>query len=506
MPLPTNINSAAALYALMTTSDTADLAQTYIQTANIDMSNYPSPAESVAHAVGSTFYTFSGIYDGGNYTITIGNVVSTYTGLFDTLAKPISGSGGIVKNINLIYQNTISNILVTDTWGGLVGEMAVCSIDNCSVTINELLSITLNQIDSDIGVICGFMGQNSSITNTRLIINNTIQLEGKNSSNVGLLCGQNSNSSITNCSITTASTAFDISLKTGQSLDSVTGLICGGVYDSLTAIDTAFLENITVNLNNNGLIIIDNISAPDPPTPIGAFCGTINGDGSPTPIIVRNCTININNNQELEGEFNIFFGSVTNVEVQNCLYNYITEYGNSSEIITINPAPPVNTSLVYTGSYTNVYSLASGGNYYTPDNSITILLGSQSITLIKSIEGIVINGTFQPVGTTYSSFTPQYTYDISVKGVGSMYFGFSYDQISNSSAAADQAAPECACEINNCATKSYTGITANSIITNAVEDKTIRANVNRQFATKSVVYPKFKSYSEYMKYLQAGLR
>jgi hypothetical protein len=65
---------------------------------------------------------------------------------------------------------------------------------------------------------------------------------------------------------------------------------------------------------------------------------------------------------------------------------------------------------------------------------------------------------------------------------------------------------ECVCQVNSCSTNPQTGIAADSRITNTREDKTIRANVDKQFATHSVGYPKFNSYSEYMKYLQAGLK
>jgi hypothetical protein len=500
MPISTNINSAVALYALMTTTDTIDLGQTYIQTADIDMTTFASPSESIAHAVGSTFYAFSGIYDGGGYTIKIGNVVSEYTGLFDTLAKP-AGEGGIVKNVNLIYQNSISNTLTTDIWGGLVGEMAVCSIQNCSVTINASLNIVLNTIDSYIGAICGFMGQNSSITNTRLIINSTVELEGRNGSSVGLICGLNENSSITNCSVTTASSVFDISLKTGQSSDSIAGLICGGVVDNFTALDIPVLENITINLNNNGSIIIDNISAPDPPTPLGAFCGTMSGDATAGPDIL-NCSININNNQVLEGQFNDFFGQISDTEVVGCQFNYTTTTNNTSRPLTISPTPSV-ASVIYTNSYTNIYSLASGGTYYIPNTTGSLILGTVPITLeSQSPQGILINGILQAVGTTFTSQTNQYDYTILIKGIGSMYFGFNYTGLPN----IIDTPIECICQVNSCSTNSQTGISSDSRITNMREDKTIRVNVDREFMRNSVIAPKFNSYRDYMKYLQAGLK
>ena len=102
MPISTIIDSPAALYALMTTTDTADLSQHYTQTANIDMSTYGEPSQSIAGSDTPTPYDFSGIYDGQGYTITIGDV-SDYTGLFDTVVSRTGITSGIIKNINVIY-------------------------------------------------------------------------------------------------------------------------------------------------------------------------------------------------------------------------------------------------------------------------------------------------------------------------------------------------------------------------------------------------------------------
>jgi hypothetical protein len=504
MPISTNINNATALFALMTTSDPTDLAQTYTQTANIDMTGFTS--ESIAHTVGPTAYDFSGIYDGNGYTITIRNVVSTYTGLFDSLAKP-SGVGGIVKNTNVIYANSISiPSLSSNAWGGLVGGMAVCSIQNCSVTINANLSILSNTINSDIGGICGFMGQNSSITNTEFIINSSIELQGVNGSSVGLLCGQSGNSNITNCSITTASTNFDIILKTGPSNGQV-GLLCGDVASIFTALDIPVLENITITLNNNGQIIIDTIAGIDTSV-LGVFCGSMDGNTSDAPIDISNCIVNVSNNQSLTNFFNIskqviFFGQeIGVVNVEGCQFNYTTLTDNSQ--ITINPVPSPAVQVVYIDSISGMYNLASGINYYIPTSSATIILGSESISVESQVSpaGIKVNGVLQPINTTFTSSVPNYTYSIVVKGVGSMYFGFNYTYNGN----IIDTPIECICQVGVCSTNPQTGITSDSRITNIREDKIIKVNVDREFATKSVVYPKFKSYSEYIKYLQAGLK
>jgi len=83
-----------------------------------------------------------------------------------------------------------------------------------------------------------------------------------------------------------------------------------------------------------------------------------------------------------------------------------------------------------------------------------------------------------------------------------MYFGLDIQQAPH----IVDSSIECLCQINSCSTNPQTGITADSRITNTKEDKTIRVNVDREFATNSIVYPKFKSYSDYMKYLQGALK
>jgi hypothetical protein len=499
MPISTNINSPDALYALMTTTDSTDLGQTYTQTANIDMTNYrPSPSgdilpsRSIAEGLS---YVFSGLYNGNGFTITIANVVSTYTGLFDSITAPST-----ITNVNVIYNNLISQSSIT-VWGGLVGSATVSSISNCSVRINGGISVALTN-DSYAGLICGFMGQESTLTNSTVTINNnSVVIIGANDSEIGLLCGLSEDSNISDCSIIGTSGTYDISLKANSNTDSDIGLICGYCGVNITTLTPQRLSNITVSLNNTGTIIIDSNSGGGNINK-GAICGTVAGVLTDVTII-DNCTININNNQTLTGDFSDFFGQVTDItQITACQFNYATTTNNTSRPITISPTPTV-AAVIYTNSLTNIYSLASGGNYYIPNDNGTIALGLSPITLEKNTTGISINNTLQNIGTTYSSSTPLYTYSITVKGVGSMYFGFNYSGIPGNIIDTPE---ECICQVNSCSTNPQTGVTADSRITNTREDKTIRINVDREFARNAVIYPKFKSYSDYMKYLQGALK
>jgi hypothetical protein len=458
-------------------------------------------------SIAAGFYDFSGIYDGQGYTITIGNVVPEYTGLFDTLASPtLPAVGGIVRNTNVTYNSNIS-LSPNTIWGGLVGGMPVCSIINCSVTYNGTITLTTSSPSTTIGLVCGFMGQGSSISNTNLIINNGISITGGDNNIIGLFCGYSSSSYISGSSITTSTGTFNISLTVtdsgGPSGYSAIGLITGTSDTSITSVSSPLLLNNTVNLNNSGTIILNNPNGGL--TYKGAISGTLDGDSDLGTSEAVNCTININNNQTLTGGFDDFFGNKTdNPTIQGCQFNYTTKYGNSSKTITISPAPPTNTPLIYTNSYNGSYNLGSG-NYYIPNTTGSVIIGPQTISLQSQISpaGIIISGLLYIVGTSVSSANSLYSYIISVKGVGSMYFGLELTSISQDIIDTPE---ECICQINSCSTNPQTGITADSRITNTREDKTIRVNVDREFSTNSVIAPKFKSYSDYMKYLQGALK
>ena len=509
MPISTNINSPDALYALMTTTNTTDLSQTYTQTANIDMTTYGQPSTSIAGSDTLTPYDFTGIYDGQGYTITIGDVTD-YTGLFDTVAPRSGVLSGIIKNVNVIYSNAIDIILDNTInnlyWGGLVGGIVTSTITNCSVTINTNISIE-SPSAAPVGMFCGFMGQNSSITSSRLIVNGNITCVGTADTNIGLLCGQVFDSDVTNSSITSSSAAFNISLT--SDLNSSIGLLCGLCAPSILSlpIRRTSLVNNTVNLNNNGSITLDTVN-PSNTVYKGAICGTIDGDSTPGTTyqtIVNNCAVHINNNQTLVGDFNDFFGQITdNPTITNCQFLYRTTTDNTSRTMTISPTPTAGTAVTYINSYTNVYTIPSG-NYYIPNANGSLIIGPQTLVMATQLDpdGILINGTLFLVGTTYTGANSSYTYTIAVKGVGSMYFQLIAMYIPSTNATNNA---ECVCTINSCATNPQTGITADSRITNIVQDKTIRMNVDREFATNSVMYPKFNSYRDYINYIQGALK
>jgi hypothetical protein len=329
MPISTTIDTPAALYALMTTTDTADLAQSYTQTANIDMSTYTS--KSIAGTETTTPYDFSGIYDGQGYTITIGDVTD-WTGLFGSIARPTPPAiGGIIKNINVIYKNaltiTVSGINFNYTWGGLVGNLDVASIENCSVTFNNTLQVTATANEIPISLLCGFMAQNSMISNSKVIINNSISLIGNSNSSVSLLCGQATDSTITGCSVTSSSGSYNILLQGNNNISTpdsycFIGLLCGYFGTNNTTLNQPVLTNNIVNLNNSGSVTLNSIGIAD--TIIGAICGILRGGSIAGPTKATNCIVNINNNQTLAGALTDFGQLVDNTTIQGCLFTWTT--------------------------------------------------------------------------------------------------------------------------------------------------------------------------------------
>jgi hypothetical protein len=267
------------------------------------------------------------------------------------------------------------------------------------------------------------------------------------------------------------------------------------------------MVNNTVTLNNNGTITLDTVN-PANDVYRAAICGSVIGDSTPSTTyqtIVSNCFVNINNNQSLIGSFGDFFGQIQNSPMlTNCQFLYRTTSDNTSRSMTITPTPPAGTAITYVNNYSGTYALPSG-NYYIPNTTGSLVLGLQSLSLQSQISpgAILINGVPYLVGTAYSSSNTAFSYTISVKGVGSMYFGLIAIPIQQNTATSNA---ECICQINSCSTNPQTGITSDSRITNIVQNKTIRINVDREFETNAVIYPKFRSYSDYINYIQAGLK
>ena len=164
----------------------------FTQTVDLDLSAY------YWKPIGTPVRSFSGYYDGGNYTVSgvftpedNGGGFISYQGLFGCVSGQETTQRAIISNLGVIDSYVQGNSNVSSHVGGVVAYAhSNSNIINC---------FNAGQVSGqgDAGGIVGRMGQNSSIINC----SNSGLIEGR--IDVGGVVGYaDSNSSITNCSNT----------------------------------------------------------------------------------------------------------------------------------------------------------------------------------------------------------------------------------------------------------------------------------------------------------------
>ncbi len=152
------------------------------QTGNITLSGTWTP---IGKLESSTYYYFKGTYDGAGYNISgLNTNLDVRSGLFGVI-----GSGGIVKNVNVV------NCLVQggQRVGGIVGYNSSGTIDNC--TVSGTILPNTSDTKKHFGGICGYStGTIKNCTNFATIRNTG----SKKSENSGGIAGYNGGS-IQNC-------------------------------------------------------------------------------------------------------------------------------------------------------------------------------------------------------------------------------------------------------------------------------------------------------------------
>lgn len=223
-----NISSADDLYKLM--NGELSLSGNYTVTANIDITGYTSKS------IGGTF---TGTFDGGDYNIIIGDIVSNYIGFFSTIS-------GTVSNCNIIYNRSTN--ITGSIVGGFVAFNRPGNISNCNVIFASNINITGS---SNAG---GFVGQNNNgtistgISNCNVIFLSTVNITGLDSaSNVGGFIGRNgtlNNNIISNCNA-----IFNDDTNINGILN--TGGFAGyqGVNDIILNCNVIFGDNVVINAN-----------------------------------------------------------------------------------------------------------------------------------------------------------------------------------------------------------------------------------------------------------------
>jgi len=198
--------------------------------------------------IGTSTATFSGNFNGQNYTISnlsINLPTTDNVGLFGYVT-------GNISDINLRVDDVIGNSQV----GGLAGSLdSTGSIINCSVTIYESLSANLNIA----GGIVGYFGNVTSITNSSVIVYNSATLNADNS-DVGLVLGYTMGGSVTNTYGTVYDSTYgEIAFSDWDVTDASGGNILDYIsisQNSATVNSTArpgFNQPATTTLTNTGI-------------------------------------------------------------------------------------------------------------------------------------------------------------------------------------------------------------------------------------------------------------
>lgn len=173
--------------------------------------------------IGIGNYSFKGVFDGGNHTITGMSVHAAgiyCAGLFGYV------SGGMVKNVQVTGSVTASGKVMAV--GGIVGYSAGGTVQNCLSKVNILAP----QVNYPVGGVVGESSNNPS-DNTSSTVNlcwNEGTVNG-GSGSVGGIVGTNSGGTVTNCAnfgtVTGSSTAGGISgsgaVANSYNLGNVTG-------------------------------------------------------------------------------------------------------------------------------------------------------------------------------------------------------------------------------------------------------------------------------------------
>lgn len=296
MPISTTISDATSMFALMQTSDTTDLSQSYTITQDIDMGALICTSIGISNSNGFTGSLSGILQSSGKYpTITIRNIASTYSGFFDYI-----NSSNTIQNINISY-NFSSNTTLTapNDIGGFASDIGNGSnlpdINNCTVK---------------------FISNNCSINS----------LSSSFTSNCGGFIGSLQSGIISNCSVI-SNDNFSIS---GINL----GFFAGNI--ALAPSISISISSCTIIVGNNCSLIGQNLGT----NAIGGICGLVQNNINNCKIFVKdNCNFSVTNTSSTAGGL---FGYITSFISDAVNVNYCYGiYGNNTSINTSNPTANV---------------------------------------------------------------------------------------------------------------------------------------------------------------------
>ncbi len=383
------ISTPADLFALMQSTNTVEMADTYTLANDIDMTGF------VCESIGRIATPFTGFFVGNGYTIRIADVSSTvFGGLFGLVTT------GTIQNVNVIYTNanlTLNGLIIITSPntivynGGLTASIdGLGNATNCNVVYDGNIIITGDR-----------NGGFGNLTNGAICDMCTLTTNGTMTFNNGRSGGAFANV-FTNCTLSN----FTYTAKDDIVINStfVNSAGCIGI------VNESIVNNFTAVVNGN-LSVVGNINN-------GGCIGAVFNNSQITDI---NCTfknINIENSGYTMGGF---AGIINDTDVSNVVFNandltMNSPYDTSIFISDASGSTISNCSIVLTG---NVLSscLYFGGLCGYIGNGTTITITDCSCLVNKDVNctqldvdgyigGMygVIFGTGQYISTNSSVF------------------------------------------------------------------------------------------------------
>ncbi len=318
------ISTPADLFALMQSTNTVEMADTYTLANDIDMTGF------VCESIGRISTPFTGTFDGQGHTIRIADVSSSvFGGLFGLVTT------GTIQNVNVVYTNanlTLNGIVASGTTvynGGLVALInGTGNANSCNVVYdgNVIITSTITNVRNS-----GF----GNLQNGAICDMCTLTTNGTMTFNKGRGSGAFGNV-LTNCTLSNFTYTAKDDIVINSTFANSAGCI-GIVSESI-------INNFTANINGNLSLV------------------GIRGDGGCIGNAVNNSQItNINctfKNITMENSiFTMggFAGTIANTIVSNVVFNANDLTMNSpydtSIFISDGPGATIsNCSIVLTGN------------------------------------------------------------------------------------------------------------------------------------------------------------
>lgn len=330
-----NISTPDDLYALMTTTNAVELADSYTLMNDIDMTGYVSPSRSIGP---STTYPFTGNFNGQGFTIKIGTTTGAYGGLFGIL-----GGSANISDVNVVYTASGGNVLATFNGitfsgqsyvggfcAGNVLPVTYITITNCNVLYEGNATQTGTR---NAGFGNAFYSTVSpefmKFTNCNVTCNGNLVSAGGSGARIGGFAANSSGGNFENCkaiikgSLTSGNNETIFGGFLGIAFGNATVTNCSIEIDSIYSL--AGLAGGFIGASQSSMNIITGcnvaIGTLELYSAVGAsfFAGGFIGQHS--GINISNCNLNIDSCTISGNIIGGFYGIIVNQLVENCNVN-----------------------------------------------------------------------------------------------------------------------------------------------------------------------------------------